>query len=470
MKTPNKQRGRIVFAALLFVATVVVTTAWFVALRYGGDAFTKEWRVAWAPPAGASLGPSGGNFFFDVEAQQLVYRGSIDDSEKVELANLLRIDDEAVSLTDDRGTSYRAAIDQLAYESGENQLTTTIAVLLAGGLSGSLGGMLRSVGNFVGNAAFKREGLDIPRWWPLYVMRPVEGFLLGLVIVLIVQAGFLALDAPNSPTILWWLAVSFFAGFGANDFGERLRTITKAMFGEPTRRGGDSQTGAAGRRRSGFSERPTDRSGGRVDRAYSSAPNRRSRRGLTPLPVKDRSPEVVRGLHEPRRLAQPVVIPAGPRSDVSFSEPPTSKMMPDGTHPLCVGEFSAEASCASSRDAPPACPTNTPCTARRTARASATEAPSSTLCRSRSDVGIFEPARYHAAGRSPGHHRSAGPGCSVVCGAMSHFGAKITHWRAVGGHRRRAVPRHSVVRDAMSHFRGSIPRRSRAVCGILEAP
>lgn len=231
----DSQWSRILVFAYLIAVIVPLMWAWFWVVGRGGDELARTTRVTVVLPKDATVAPGPPSFFLDDgKPAELVNRGAIDEAEKVKLLGLLSIDGESVSAPDPRGASYWNAVDRLAFESNDSQVQVTLWILLAGGLTGALGAMARSIGNFVGNASYKpdRDAFDIGRWWPLYGMRPFEGFVLGTVLVLIVQAGLLAVDRPASPSILWWLALAFLAGSGSSEFNVRLRAITKAIFGE----------------------------------------------------------------------------------------------------------------------------------------------------------------------------------------------------------------------------------------------
>jgi hypothetical protein len=55
--------------------------------------------------------------------------------------------------------------------------------------------------------------------------------MLGVVVVLIVKSGILTIpgDAASS---LWWVSLAFLAGFGEDEFRQRLRVVSKTLFGE----------------------------------------------------------------------------------------------------------------------------------------------------------------------------------------------------------------------------------------------
>jgi hypothetical protein len=183
-------------------------------------------------PQGASLKVASSIFHYDPEKKALVSVGPIDGARKKDLAALLSVADPAHE--DAIRMSYLAALDKLVVASRSDSRGSVLMLLIVGGLSGLLGVQLRSLTNFIGNACFKND-LDMPRWWPYYFVRPFIGFLLGMVIVIVVQAGLYQTNVGFTTETIWWVAISLLAGFGADEFTQRLRLISQTLFGESKR-------------------------------------------------------------------------------------------------------------------------------------------------------------------------------------------------------------------------------------------
>jgi hypothetical protein len=149
------------------------------------------------------------------------------------------------SATDKTFTSYREAVDALAYSSASNDGTLIASLLILGGFAGVIGVQVRSITNFVGHACFKKD-IDLAIWWPYYLLRPVTGFVLGAILVIVVQAGiFRSLD-DTANTTLAWVSLAFLAGFGEEEFSQRLRLLSKTLFGEATTKEQGTAEKAAG--------------------------------------------------------------------------------------------------------------------------------------------------------------------------------------------------------------------------------
>lgn len=280
------QKCGLVVALTLVSLAVLLAGGWI--LRGIERPRTRQVEVEWKLPDGFAL-DSGGpvTFWHDRSRDRLVYRGLIDGATKAKLLALSpeaeepeeeqEREEEEERQQDEQGPlgaterpgeaeatneeadelhaarrSYREAIDRLAFDSAaaaglEHQL---LWLLLLGAVGGLLGVQLRSVSNFVGVVCIK-DSFDFKRWWPWYVLRPVLGLLVGLLVVVLIKADLFTLETePAEAGNLWWLGLAVLAGFGAEDFVLRLRLISHTLFGvaelektdtEPAREGDEAE-------------------------------------------------------------------------------------------------------------------------------------------------------------------------------------------------------------------------------------
>ena len=106
-----------------------------------------------------------------------------------------------------------------------------------------MGAILRSLVDFVGHACYTGK-LDLRRWWPLYVTRPLVGSILGFLLVVLFKAKLLtAAAAQPSDDSFWWLGLAAIGGFSTVDVTLRLRMAAKALFGVES---GDQNAGKKG--------------------------------------------------------------------------------------------------------------------------------------------------------------------------------------------------------------------------------
>lgn len=226
---PGNTSHKLAAALMLIISTACLIYGWFFVLRFIETNLQIENTVEWQAPPDIALQSGPVAFWFDRKNNKLVYKGIIDTPQKSALVSLLKADD----VGKDKKTlyGYWAAIDKLAYESNKVLSRFTLYLLLLGGISGVLGVQLRSLNNFVGITSYKDE-LNVPRWWPWYVIRPFSGFILGMIVVVIVQIGMITPGETVPRSTLWWVGISLLAGFGADEFTQRLRLLSQTLFGE----------------------------------------------------------------------------------------------------------------------------------------------------------------------------------------------------------------------------------------------
>jgi hypothetical protein len=226
---PATLRQKILISVWLVFGLGGIFILWQESVTAVDHQLRRETRIPWTAPS--SVLPKSGppNFWYDADHKQLIFVGAVDTNQKTELLALLP--PETAEKSPEAVTTYQAAIDALAFESNQSLSSLVVALLCLGGLSGAMGTQLRSFTAFVGNACHTRN-LDIVTWWPYYVLRPFTGFILGIVVVVVVQAGFLTVGNGQPSGTLWWVAVAILAGYSDDEFNQKLRQITKAVFGE----------------------------------------------------------------------------------------------------------------------------------------------------------------------------------------------------------------------------------------------
>ena len=228
-KNPATSGQKVMMFAVLVLITFAMLVFARAAVRDVDEFQQRTNSVRWDAPQGMTLKPGPPSFWYDAANKRLNYVGVIDQQRKLELVGLLTTDTDKPVAAEQK--SYWAAIDELAYASNHGLGGLVISLLLLGGLAGALGVQLRSLVNFVGNACYT-ESLDLVIWWPYYFVRPLTGLVLGIVVVVVVNAGFLGAGSVAPGGTLWWAGVAFLAGYGEQEFTLRLRQLTKTLFGE----------------------------------------------------------------------------------------------------------------------------------------------------------------------------------------------------------------------------------------------
>ena len=198
--------------------------------------------AAWEAPKEVGLKPGPPSFVYDRASKKLLHRGPVDARLKDDLAKLVvqerpkkeePTQKEIIVLQpgDRAAGDYWQALDEMAFKSNADDGSFTRLLLVLGGFSGVLGVHLRSLINFVGIACFSNR-LDWVRWWPWYVVRPALGFLLGLVAVLFTKAELMRPEGTSPTGVTWWLGLAILAGFGAQEFSDKLRLLSQTIFGK----------------------------------------------------------------------------------------------------------------------------------------------------------------------------------------------------------------------------------------------
>jgi hypothetical protein len=226
---PATQKQKIILFGFLLISSILIFLWWFSILSQFEAQLRIEHKIQWAAPTNNTLKSGPPEFMYDRGNNLLCYKGVIDAQTKSELVSLLIMEDTNNSAK--FAQTYYDAIDNLAYVANDSGGRIIFLLLMIGGLSAMLGVQLRSVMNYVNVICYKKD-FDALLWWPWYIMRPLAGFLIGVTVVLLVKAEVLFKGEAAVDGSLWWAGVALLAGFGASEFTDRLRLLSRTMFGE----------------------------------------------------------------------------------------------------------------------------------------------------------------------------------------------------------------------------------------------
>lgn len=232
--TPSTPKQKIMLSIFLFIGTIILIICWYVTLKRVESKFNPEITVSWKASQGIMLKSGPPSFWHNRKEGKLYYRGVIDAERKKELIGLFPENEKNDGNLQNAYKDYVDAINKLAYESNNITAGGIGYLLLLAGISGTLGVMLRSSLNFIGLACWTNR-LDLTRWWPWYVIRPLIGFLLGMLTVIVLESGLFQLESTTPSGTIWWVAVAVLAGFSTNEFSDRLRNLTKTLFGSSSK-------------------------------------------------------------------------------------------------------------------------------------------------------------------------------------------------------------------------------------------
>lgn len=216
---PAGQVKPIILASFLIMFTILMAALF-------ADGYSKiskiSVEVSWANKDSLSLNNYPTWFYYNNARNVLISNRVISDSNKVSLLKLADVKHKGYN-------EFRASINNLSYSSNKLQSELFILLLYIAGCAAVVGVQIRSLFNFIGNFSYKRE-LDIPVWWPWYVLRPVMAFVVGGLIIVLAKAKLF--NASTIDDNIYAVAIAAIAGFGIEDAIGRLRDISKALFGK----------------------------------------------------------------------------------------------------------------------------------------------------------------------------------------------------------------------------------------------
>lgn len=217
----NQQKIRAAVSLFWFSIFIVLI---FLGLFFFKIDTQEIYKQPWENIEGIKLNYSKAPIWFKHENNNLYTYKPITDSMRVSLHELV-IDTLA------ENSSYFKEINTLAFNSRDG-MSKSIFVIFACGLLAVLGVNIRSMWDFVGNASYKNT-LNINRWWPWYFLRPLIGFLAGIGFFFLFNGGIINFNSVGvlKSKLYLMLGLSALIGFGLNDFIERLRLVSKAIFG-----------------------------------------------------------------------------------------------------------------------------------------------------------------------------------------------------------------------------------------------
>jgi hypothetical protein len=184
-------------------------------------------RVPWDNRNNVTLQPGPSWFVYDQARNALRTGRPIDDNRKRELQALVR-----EGPTD---RSYLQSLDQLAFDSNEavDSEKVTSLIMALGALCGVLGVLSRSISSFVFHACVLQD-LNLSVWWPWYWLRPFLGASVGVTLVVLLKSRLLPFDEPDQYAGFWLLGLCILAGFGIDEFTNRVFYLSRTLFGEST--------------------------------------------------------------------------------------------------------------------------------------------------------------------------------------------------------------------------------------------
>ncbi len=213
----------VISLSVLIILTTGIIIWCFASVYQKIESFEFQETVNWENRYEYDLETSPTWFWYQEEKQQILAIKQIDDEAKVNLLNLYAADSLGYA-------TYKGAIDELAFKTNQSTSTPSyLWTLLLGSLAAMIGVQLRTIYRFVDRACYEKD-LNAIIWWPWYVFRPLEAFILGALVILLAQVNLLNIEVGDASN-LFWIGLAALAGFGAPDVIKRLRMVSKTLFG-----------------------------------------------------------------------------------------------------------------------------------------------------------------------------------------------------------------------------------------------
>lgn len=216
-------KTNLIHAIALSLISFFVIFCYFEYLNKLNVALQQDFKVPFVNNTSAELSSGPIWFFYDKDCGVISSTKPISQEDKFTLLSLYPSDQLVTS-------SYKSAVDKLAYISNKDTNEIFSLILILGSLGGVLGVMIRSLSSLIYHSCFQKD-LDMKLWWPWYYLRPIMGLGLGITIVILSKTKLLNIDSPGELTGFWILGVCILAGFAVSEVTDRLFYAAKALFG-----------------------------------------------------------------------------------------------------------------------------------------------------------------------------------------------------------------------------------------------
>jgi len=180
--------------------------------------------VNWNNPGNVNLAGYPSWFLYDDSLNQISTRKMIDDASKLDIVNAYPWAADSTNFT-----VFRQAVDKLAFESSGMMGRNFWLLLLVSGLASVVGVFIREILDLIRHHCYDKD-LDFRIWWPWYVLRPLVGFMVGVMIVLFSGSNLL-IDTSGNNSETYLVAIAVIAGISVEDVMFKLRKVSQVLFG-----------------------------------------------------------------------------------------------------------------------------------------------------------------------------------------------------------------------------------------------
>ncbi|MHC1775269.1 MAG: hypothetical protein AB9834_07595 [Lentimicrobium sp.] len=179
--------------------------------------------VEWLNKGNVELAGYPGWFLYDHQKNQLRTKVVIDDRMKMELEDTFPVRSDSTNFAE-----FRQAIDKLAFLSSDLKGRNYWLLLMVSGLAAVVGVFIREILDLIRHHCYEKD-LDFKNWWPWYFLRPIVGFMFGIVVVLFSGTELLFISANNSSET-YLIAIAILAGISVEDVMLKIRKVSLVLF------------------------------------------------------------------------------------------------------------------------------------------------------------------------------------------------------------------------------------------------
>jgi hypothetical protein len=234
IETDKKNRHNIYLLAGFAVFFIIAFILFLISLNnHQRDATALP--VKWLNQGNVELTSYPSWFLYDMNAQQIRTRAVIDEKMKMELVKSFPMRSDSANFVE-----FRQAVEKLAFQSVDLKDRNFWLLLMVSGLAAVVGVFIREILDLIRHHCYEKD-LDFKTWWPWYFLRPIVGFMFGIVVVLF-SGTELLFASGNDSSETYLIAIAIIAGISVEDVMLKIRKVSMVLFANNTQDPGSPET------------------------------------------------------------------------------------------------------------------------------------------------------------------------------------------------------------------------------------
>jgi ABC-type glycerol-3-phosphate transport system permease component len=179
--------------------------------------------VKWLNKGNAELTSYPSWFLYDKNAKEIRTKAVIDERMKLELEKTFPMRSDSTNFAE-----FRQAVEKLAFLSSDLKDRNYWLLLMVSGLAAVVGVFIREILDLIRHHCYEKD-LDFRTWWPWYFLRPIVGFMFGIVVVLF-SGTQLLFASGNDSSETYLIAIAILAGISVEDVMLKIRKVSMVLF------------------------------------------------------------------------------------------------------------------------------------------------------------------------------------------------------------------------------------------------